>query len=90
MVLRCDEHFHIPKKEKRGRRKDTGAFYFSPSLSLLFITTKTNYFFASSSSHAGFFFMMTTFSKFEVIGMYLPLSNSARSPEASNTGVVCV
>ena len=21
MVLRCDEHFHIPKKEKRGRRK---------------------------------------------------------------------
>ena len=35
MVLRCDEHFHIPKKEKRGRRKDTGAFYFSPSLSLI-------------------------------------------------------
>lgn len=35
MVLRCDEHFHIPKKEKRGRRKDTGAFYFSPSLSYL-------------------------------------------------------
>ena len=36
MVLRCDEHFHIPKKEKRGRRKDTGAFYFYPSLSLIY------------------------------------------------------
>ena len=36
MVLRCDEHFHIPKKEKRGRRKDTGACYFSPSLSLIY------------------------------------------------------
>lgn len=36
MVLRCDEHFHIPKKEKRGRRTHTGAFYFSPSLSLIY------------------------------------------------------
>lgn len=36
MVLRCDEHFHIPKKEKRGRRKYTGAFLFL-SLSLSYL-----------------------------------------------------
>lgn len=42
MVLRCDEHSHIPKKEKRGRRTHTGAFYFSPSLSLSLIYYNKN------------------------------------------------
>jgi len=38
MVLRCDEHFHIPKKEKRGRQKKINGriLFLSLSLSLIY------------------------------------------------------
>ena len=55
-----------------------------------FLITRLPYFLSSSSAmYAGFFLTMTTPSSIEVTGTYSSVANSARSPDASSTGLVC-